>query len=146
MKPPSAERPIIEAGKYNGPSQQELPMREIEELVQTFVGVWNECDPARRRATIESLWATDGRHYMGAHDVGGYDALEARVAASNQRNVADGGAIFRPATVLQTLPGVVKFRWDMTKRGSEEVLSAGVGFLRFDSEGKIIADYLFAET
>jgi hypothetical protein len=121
-------------------------VQAIEELVQKFVGVWNETDPALRRATIGSLWATEGRHYMGAHDVGGYDAIEARVTASNRRNVVEGGAIFRPATAIQALPGVVKFRWDMTRRGSDQVLSAGVGFLRLDSDGKIIADYLFAET
>lgn len=120
-------------------------MQGIEELVQRFVDVWNESDSVRRRSTIELLWAAEGRHYMGAQDVGGYDALEARVAASNQRNVVEGGAVFRPATAIQILPGVVKFRWDMTRRGSEDVLLAGVGFFRLDSDNKIIADYLFAE-
>jgi hypothetical protein len=121
-------------------------MQKIEEIVQRFVGVWNEPDPARRRATIESLWAFEGRHYMGAHDVGGYEDLMTRVTASNRRNVVEGGASFQPATAIQVLPGVVKFRWDMTRRGTEEVLSTGIGFLRLDADAKIVADYLFAES
>jgi hypothetical protein len=119
---------------------------DVETFVQRFVNVWNEKDPGLRRLAIESPWAKDGRHYMGAHDVGGHDALEARVTASHQRNVAEGGGWFRPASAIQTLPGVVKFRWDLARRSGEEVLSAGVGFLVCDSSSKIVADYLFAES
>jgi hypothetical protein len=121
-------------------------MGNAEILVQKFVGVWNEVDPVERRRAVEALWRTDGGHSMGVHDVRGLERLEERVTASNKRNVIDGGAVFRPATHIQTLPGVVKFRWDMTRRDSEEVLSAGVGFLQLDPNGKIVADYLFAET
>jgi uncharacterized protein len=121
-------------------------MNEIEATVQRFVAVWNERDPVERRKTIEALWSPDGRHHMGAHDVCGYEALLERVTASNKHNVIDGGAIFRPATLIQTLPGVIKFRWDMAKRDTEEVLSAGVGFLQVGPDRKIIADYLFAES
>lgn len=64
-------------------------MNDAEEFVQAFVDVWNERDPARRRATVRRLWAADGRHLMGAQDVCGHDALEERVAASNQRNVVE---------------------------------------------------------
>jgi hypothetical protein len=121
-------------------------MEEIEKMVQRFVEVWNETNPMQRRAKIESLWASNGRHYMGPHNVGGYDDLVTRVAASHQRNVVEGGAVFRPATAIQILPGVVKFRWDMTRRESDEPLSAGVGFLCLDPDNKIVADYLFAES
>ena len=121
-------------------------MTEAETIVQRFVAVWNEIDPAERARSVRELWRPDGRHYMGAHDVGGHEAVEARVAASNQRSVLEGGAEFRPATHIQKLPGVIKFRWDMVTRGTAEVRSAGVGFLTLDAEGKIVADYLFAES
>ncbi|THD44137.1 MAG: hypothetical protein E7774_10905 [Bradyrhizobium sp.] len=117
-----------------------------ESLVEGFVNIWNERDSARRRQAVETLWAANGRHYMGAHDVGGHDALEARVSASHQRNVVEGGGWFRPPTAVQVLPGVVKFRWDLAKRDTDEVLSAGVGFLTRDASGKILADYLFVES
>lgn len=119
---------------------------DVETLVQRFVSVWNEKEPGRRRLAVESLWTANGRHYMGAHDVSGHDALEARVTASHQRNVVEGGGWFRPATAIQNLAGVVKFRWDLAKRNSDEVLSAGIGFLVRDASGKIVADYLFAES
>jgi hypothetical protein len=80
-------------------------MIEINDLVQCFVGVWNEKDAGARRATIEKLWTEIGRHLMGASDAQGYDALEARVKASHERSVGHGGNIFSPATMIQSLPG-----------------------------------------
>jgi hypothetical protein len=121
-------------------------MPELERLVQQFVGVWNETDPSARRATIEALWAPDGRHLMGEQDVNGYEALEARVMASHERNIVQGGNVFRPATAIQALPEVIKFRWDMARKASGEVVAAGVGFLRLNKEGQIVCDYLFAES
>jgi uncharacterized protein len=120
-------------------------VNSAEDLVQAFVGVWNERDPARRSEMVRALWLPDGRHLMGAQDVRGHGALEARVAASNQRNVVEKGYIFRPATAIQSLPGVIKFHWDMARADSDEVISAGVGFLAVDDRGGIVCDYLFTE-
>ena len=69
-------------------------MDSVENIVQAFVGVWNERDPARRREMVQTLWVSDGRHLMGAQDVRGHSALEERVATSNQRNVIEKGYIF----------------------------------------------------
>ncbi len=120
-------------------------MENPEALAQAFVGVWNERDEKQRRATIERLWRLDGRHLMGSQDARGYDELEARVTASHQRSVIEQDNSFRPPTAVQNLPGMIKFRWDMARRGSGEVVSAGVGVLVLDDAGKIACDYLFAE-
>ena len=120
-------------------------MNSVEHLVQTFVTVWNERDPARRSEIVRTLWLPDGRHLMGTQDVRGHAALEQRVAASHQRNVIEQGYTFRPATAIQSLPGVIKFRWDMARSDSNEVISAGVGFLATNDEGRIVCDYLFTE-
>lgn len=120
-------------------------MNSTEDLVQAFVSVWNERDPARRSEIVRRLWLPDGRHLMGAQDVRGHAALEERVAASHQRSVVEKDYFFRPATAIQSLPGLVKFRWDMARSTSGEVISAGVGFLAIDDDGRIVCDYLFTE-
>ncbi len=120
-------------------------MNSVENLVQAFVSVWNERDPARRREMVQTLWVSDGRHLMGAQDVRGHSALEERVATSNQRNVIEKGYIFRPATAIQSLPGVIKLRWDLVHSESGEVISTGLGFLAINDEGRICCDYLFTE-
>jgi hypothetical protein len=120
-------------------------MNAIEDLVQRFVAVWNERDPARRSEMVRSLWRPDGRHLMGVQDVRGHAALEERVAASHHRSVVEKGYMFRPATAIQSLPGVIKFRWDMARADSAEVISAGVGFLFIDDSRRVVCDYLFTE-
>ena len=121
-------------------------MTEIETLVQRFVSVWNETDPLQRRHLVRTLWCENGRHLMGTQDVRGHEALEHRVAASNQRNVLEKNYIFRPATAIQSLPGVVKFRWDMARGDTNEIVAAGIGFLVLDEDQLIVCDYLFAES
>jgi hypothetical protein len=120
-------------------------VNNADDLVQAFVSAWNECDPTRRSEMVRTLWLPDGRHLMGVQDVRGHGALEERVAASNRRNVIENGYTFRPATAIQSLPGVIKFRWDMARADSDEVISAGVGFLAIDDERRIVCDYLFTE-
>jgi hypothetical protein len=117
----------------------------IEQLVQQFVAVWNETDEQRRREDVRALWTSQGRHLMGPHDVRGHDALVERVTASHRRS-AEGGCVFRPATSIQLLPGVAKFRWDMARRSTGEVVSAGVGFLLLSVDGRIECDCLFTES
>jgi hypothetical protein len=121
-------------------------MENAQQLVERYVGVWNEPDPAARRRTIEGLWSVDGRHQMGDHDALGHDALEARVSGSHERSVVAGGNVFRPAGAIQQLPSVVKFRWDMARRDNGALAAAGVGFLMLDADGKIARDWLFAES
>jgi hypothetical protein len=121
-------------------------MNQMEELVQRFVKVWNETDPSRRGEEVRNLWHIDGRHVMGANDSRGHEALEQRVTASNRRSVLEKNCLFRPATGIQALPGVVKFRWDMAHRDTNQVVSAGVGFLMLDDNHRITCDYLFAES
>jgi hypothetical protein len=120
-------------------------MDSPEALAQAFVGIWNEPDRARRRATVERLWRPDGRHLMGSQDARGQDELEARVATSHQRSVVEQDNRFRPPTAIQSLPGLIKFRWDMVRQASGEVVSAGVGLILLDDDGRIACDYLFTE-
>jgi len=117
-----------------------------ESLVMRYVNVWNEPDGGVRRETIEALWTADGRHRMGAHDARGFDTLETRVSGSYERSVAIGGHRFQPAGGLQSVPGAVKFRWEMVRQDGETVAAAGVGFLVLDAAGKIVCDYLFTES
>ncbi len=118
---------------------------DVNDIVQRFVAVWNEPSANVRRETVKTLWAQEGRHLMGNQDVRGHDALERRVADSHNRNVRDGGCLFRPATAIQALPGIVKFRWDMIHISTGDVAAAGVGFLELGDGAKILRDFLFTE-
>jgi len=93
-----------------------------------------------------SVSAPQGRHLMGPHGIRGHDDLVGRVAASHRRNVAEGGCLFRPATSIQVLPGVAKFRCDMARRSTGEVVCGDVGFLILSADGRVDCDCLFTQS
>jgi hypothetical protein len=118
----------------------------IETLVDRYVGVWNETDAQKRRATIAELWAPEGVHYVRELEARGHAALDARVTSSHEKNVRDGGYRFRPAPGTQVLRDVVYFRWEMVPAGRGEVEAAGFVLAVLDSGGRILRDYQFIES
>jgi hypothetical protein len=118
-------------------------MSEAEALADRYVAVWNDPDPALRRKTIYSLWAPEGVHYMGTREAHGYDALEERIKGSHEKNVRDGGYLFRRVKTAQSLKNVVTFNWEMFSVKSGEIAAEGSGFLILDERGRIRTDYLF---
>src|SRR5215510_9921625 len=90
-------------------------MQQVQQLVERYVAVWNETDPAARRRAIEQLWTPDGEHYVKTTEVRGHDALERRIRDSHDKNVARGGNRFRAACNIQELRDVVTFNWEMIR-------------------------------
>ncbi len=118
-------------------------MSEAELLADRYVAVWNNPDPAQRKKTIHSLWAPEGTHYMGTKEARGYEALEERIEGSHERNVRDGGYLFRRVKTAQSLKNAVTFNWEMFSVNSGEIAAEGSGFLILDERGRILTDYLF---
>jgi hypothetical protein len=116
-------------------------MQQVQQLVERYVAVWNETDPAARRRAIEQLWTPDGEHYVKTTEVRGHDALERRIRDSHDKNVARGGNRFRAACNIQELRDVVTFNWEMIR--DDRVLATGLEFLVLDPHGRIQRDYQF---
>lgn len=112
-------------------------------LVDRYVDVWNETDEERRRAAIVALWAPDGQHYVGTREARGYEALEARIRGSHEKNVRDDGNRFRAASNVRLPHDVVTFYWEMLPADSDTVLATGLEFLAVDDGGRILVDYQF---
>lgn len=118
-------------------------MQDAQTLADRYVAVWNETDATRRRQQIAALWVGEGRHYVGAREVRGHDALESRVQDSHQKNVKVAGNRFRAAQDARRLRDVVTFHWEMLPADSETVLGTGLEFLIVNDEGRIRVDYMF---
>ncbi|MFZ6759501.1 hypothetical protein ACO0K9_20030 [Undibacterium sp. Ji50W] len=114
-----------------------------QQLADRYVAVWNETDLAARRDAIAQLWLPDGVHYITTREARAYAALEERITGSHNKNVRDGGYMFRPVQNAQALRGVVTFNWEMIRPATAEVLAVGLEFLQIDTDGRIISDYQF---
>jgi hypothetical protein len=132
-----------------------------DELVQLYVAVWTDPDPAARRKAIEQLWTEDGAQVLQppveirdaaaalgfAHptlEVRGYDEIEARVTRAYDDFVAPGEYTFRASGPAVRLHDVVKFRWEMVPVGGGEAVGGGVDVFVLD-DGRVRTDYQFPD-
>jgi hypothetical protein len=118
-------------------------MSEEEGLADRYVAVWNSSDPAQRKEIIHNLWAPEGTHYMGTKEARGYGALEERIRTSHERNVRDGGYLFRRVKTPQSLRNVATFNWEMYSVKTGEIAAEGSAFFILNAHGRILTDYLF---
>jgi hypothetical protein len=114
-----------------------------QQLAERYVAVWNEPNPAVRRDAIAQLWLPDGVHYVTTREARGYAALEQRIVGSHDKNVRDGGFMFRAVKNAQALRDVVTFNWEMIRPVTGEVLAVGLEFLQVDADGRIVTDFQF---
>ena len=121
-----------------------VPHTDLDPLLERYVAQWHEPDPAARRRLIEEIWTPDGANFTASFDVRGRDALEARVRATYEKWVRNGGCVFRPRRA-DCHHGAVRFMWDMASRKEGRVVSVGVEFLLLAADGRIREDYQFIE-
>jgi hypothetical protein len=131
-------------------------------LVERYVALWNEPDPAVRRAGIRDLWARDGAQVLQPPEdmrtaaaalgfpsttleVRGHDDLEFRVTRAHEEFVAPGRYRFRARPNAARLHDVVKFNWEMVDGGDGSVAAVGLDVMLVDPEDRIRVDYQFIE-
>lgn len=121
-------------------------MRDAQLIADEYVALWNQRDPGLRRGVITSLWSVEGWHYVKTLRIQGYDALEARVTGSHEKNVRDAGYVFRACQNAQRLPGVITFNWEMVNPAAGTILATGLEFLEVDADDRIVRDFQFIVT
>ncbi|HUH84492.1 MAG TPA: hypothetical protein VLX85_07765 [Stellaceae bacterium] len=120
-------------------------MRNVAELIERYVAVWNEADAGERRRRIEALWAPDGATCHRLLDARGWHAIHSRVTASWEKWLRGGNYMFE-AKRATGHNDAVKFDWVMLKVPQRTVEAAGLSYLLLDAEGRLRADYQFNPT
>lgn len=115
------------------------------EFADRYVAVWNESDPAARRAAIASLWAEDGVQFTESEEYRGRRALERRVGEAFEEFVARAGFVFRSAGDAVGHHGMVRFTTQMVPAGGGEVAWTGFVVAELGEDGLIRRDCQFAE-
>ncbi|MFB9931108.1 nuclear transport factor 2 family protein [Amycolatopsis halotolerans] len=110
-----------------------------------YVAVWNESDPAARRAAIASLWAEDGVQFTESAEYRGHRELERRVDEAFEEFVGGAGFVFRSAGDAVGHHGVVRFSTCMVPAADGEVAWTGFVVAELGEDGRIQRDCQFAE-
>lgn len=94
----------------------------FDALAERYIAIWNETDPARRRAQIDEVWAPDARYVDPLTVAEGRDAIDATVAAVQGQFP---GLTFRLAGPVDGHHDQVRFTWEL---GPDGVEAPVVGF------------------
>lgn len=103
------------------------------DIAAQYVSVWNEQDPARRRAAIERAFAPQASYLDPLMQSGGYDGLDAMIGAAQAQFA---GLRFRVAGKPDGHHAVVRFSWALGA-GEAEPLACGTDFARMAPDGRI---------
>jgi len=120
-------------------------MSHAEDIARRYVYIWNEIDPAARRAQVAGLWIENATHYVRAREVHGHADLEVRVATSHQTNVVERNYKFEVAGGVEPLRDMVKFNWRMVPSGGGAVAATGLIVLLLADDGRVRTDYQFID-
>lgn len=114
----------------------------FQELIPRYVDAWNDPDSTRRRASLASLYATDGSIVMRTGVFTGIDKIIGHITevfnqfiAPGRYRFATGGAVAHHDCVL--------FRWELRDAASGELADAGMNLFLLSPEGRIAGDYQF---
>jgi len=139
-----------------------MPAVDAQDLIERYIGLWNEPDPEIRRKTVHDLWTEEGQHILlppqqmheqavglgfttAALEAHGHDELHARVTRAHEEFVAPGTYVFRIQEAARHLRDVITFRWEAFHTGEGQVTGGGRDFLVLDGDGRIRFDYQFPD-
>ena len=110
------------------------------DIVDRYVAVWNEPDPAARYAAIAGLWAPDATEFLDSKRFRGHDELAGRVARAHEAFVATGKYAVTSAGDLAVRQDLITFTAQLTTPGGEVDWESRI-FLLIGAEGLIQEDY-----
>jgi hypothetical protein len=118
-------------------------MKDLNQLINRYMGIWNEPSADQRRKITAELWADDGVQFVSQQEFRGHQALEERVFRAYERFVQTEGCIFRLSGDIDAHHNGVRFTWEMVSATGDEVKGAGLIFLLLNDAGRILLDYQF---
>lgn len=108
-------------------------MTDVRTLVEQYIAVWNETDPAARRALIDEVWSADGRYIDPLVEVAGREQLDAVVAAAQAQFA---GMRFRLGDTVEGHHDQARFTWELGPDGTEAIV-VGFDVAQWDADGRL---------
>ncbi|MFI5958086.1 nuclear transport factor 2 family protein [Cryptosporangium sp. NPDC051539] len=105
----------------------------MSDLIERYLSVWNEDDPAARRTKLAEHWAEDVTLVDPLVQVKGRDAIEATIAGVREQFP---GLVFTPVGTVDAHHDVARFRWGLGPADAEP-LAIGFDVVTLDAEGRI---------
>ncbi len=117
-------------------------MVQPAELVDRYIAMWNETDPARRRELIQRLWTDDCAHLDPTARVAGRDGIDGLVGTVQGRFP---GCRFRRTSEVDSHNGRLRFSWELAPdRGAPAVSGTDFGAVAEDGRLRSVTSFFDA--
>ena len=116
-------------------------MTEVTTVVESYIAMWNETDPQRRRSIIEQTWTDDASYVDPNAEVAGADGLDALVAAVQEQFP---GHRFVLAAGPDAHHDRLRFSWQLVAENGDAI-ATGVDFAIVADDGRLRAVTGFLE-
>ena len=115
-------------------------MDSYDTVVERYLAVWNESDPARRRELLAQGWSHDAHYHDPVMDGSGHEAIDALVQGA-QRQFP--GFRFRQVGKADGHHGYVRFSWELgPPDGPAPIAGSDVAVLGADGRLKQVIGFL----
>ncbi|MEV0294632.1 hypothetical protein [Nocardia sp. NPDC050710] len=136
----------------------QLDDKQLTDLADRYLAMWNESDAEIRRTMIHDLWAADGAQILvdppqamreavaelafplPPLEVRGHDLLERRATRAYEMFVAPGHVFVPRGPATQLSVRLVGFGWAMAQADGT-VVGGGYDILALDDDGRIRLDH-----
>jgi hypothetical protein len=115
----------------------------LSEFDRQYLETWTEPDPERRRASIERLWAADGRMVISSigASVQGVDEIAAHISRVHEQNIVGRGLRFAYDQHVEAQEALL-LRWSMLAPDGG-VVGRGVDVVFRGADGLVRTVYMF---
>jgi hypothetical protein len=108
-------------------------MSDFDAAVERYLAMWNEADPAARRALVDKACTSDVTYVDPLAAVEGPDALDGLIAAAQGQFA---GFVFTAGGAVDGHHEVARFTWHLGRPG-EEPLVEGFDVIELAADGRI---------
>jgi hypothetical protein len=108
-------------------------MSDFDKVVDRYLAMWNQTDPAARRALIHETCTNDVTYVDPLAAVAGHDGLDGLIAAAQGQFP---GLVFTPGGLLDGHHDVARFTWYLGPPGAEPLVE-GFDVVEVADDGRI---------
>jgi hypothetical protein len=109
-------------------------MSDATHVIDRYIAIWNETDPARRRELIEQTWSEDASYLDPLMAGEGADGIDAMIAGVQQQFP---GYRFRLLGDIDHHHDRLRFSWELTPGDGQQHLAAGTDFGVVAPDGRL---------
>jgi hypothetical protein len=117
-------------------------MSDIDQLVSSYLSMWNDTDSAHRRTVIDAIWEPTGQYVDPVNDATGPEQLNAMVTGFQAQfpNVA-----FRRTGPIDAHHQLARFTWEFGPEGGDPI-ATGTDVLVHTAQGHLTKVYGFFDS